>query len=125
MGSFYVFRVHDKHFSVKNSEVFVSCFQVLLLLIQLYILREIMKLISDQHEGRPQSKVFFIISTAGGLSLSPSLHTHPLSLVQCCSLTNHSSSCLISYSNCKAVEIYACFLLLSFILQWQHMHRGS
>lgn len=26
-----------------------------------------MQLISDQHEGQPQSKVLFIISTAGGL----------------------------------------------------------
>lgn len=65
----------------------------------------------------------FVYRTAGGLSLPPS--THPLLHGLCCSLTNHSSSCLISYSKWKAVEIYACFLLLFFILQWQHMHSGS
>lgn len=32
---------------------------------------------------------------------------------------------LSAIQNEKAVEIYACFLLLSFILHLQHMHRGS
>lgn len=31
-----------------------------------------MQLILNQHEGQPQSKVLFIIRTAGGLSLPPS-----------------------------------------------------